>query len=209
MLKETLIFAAGAAAGGAIAYMAVNNKFQKRYEEDYANWNANRAQTEHEPQNDIQLVEDPFRKEEPLVDEKTFGEFAHEYGGDSIIPTENPWPMKIFQAEAASNLPDDILPEEHPAEGPAEKPMFISESEFSEKKMWYDKIELYYYGVDGILCDDCEEICTSDVYDLLGPEAIAEARDTHENVYIRNEKAAQDYMIIYCNSSYADTHDLL
>lgn len=204
MLKETLIFAAGAAAGGAVAYMVVNNKFQKRYEEDYANWNANHAKKEHELPNDIQLVENPFQKVNPLVDEKAFKEFTREYGGDSIIPTENPFP-----AEAASNLPDDILPEEHPTEGPAEKPMFISEAEFSEKKMWYDKIELYYYGVDGVLCDDCEEICDSDMYDLLGPEAIAEARDTHENVYIRNEKAAQDYMIIYCNSSYADTHDTL
>ena len=204
MLKETLIFAAGAAAGGAVAYMVVNNKFQKRYEEDYANWNANRATKEHELPNDIQLVGDPFQKVNPLVDEKAFKEFTREYGGESIIPTENPFP-----AEAASNLPDDILPEEHPTEGPAEKPRIVEADVIRDTKQWYDKIELYYYAIDETLTDDCDEICTSDVYDLLGDEWKEVIDKCKSTVCVRNEKATRDFEIYYCGSSYADTHDTL
>ena len=202
MLKEPLIFIAGAAIGGAITYAVVNDKFQKRYEADWKEL--------HDRMNDIRRedTKEAAEPEETTADlHKNVSDICKAYGSDAVIPTRDPFPM-----EASSDLPNDISEEdleEHPVEGPAEAPQIITEREFSEKKMWYDKIELYYHGIDGVLVDDCEDPVHPDVYDLIGSEAITELRETKDNVYIRNEKAAQDYMIIYCNSSYADTHDTL
>jgi len=81
-------------------------------------------------------------------------------------------------------------------------PYLISDIEFTEEFDHHDKISLYYYRVDDILCGDDEEMI-EDIEESCGYEALSKL-DMQTTVWVRNEPLCTDYEIISFNKSYAE-----
>jgi len=81
-------------------------------------------------------------------------------------------------------------------------PYIIDDREFTEEFDHHDKISLYYYRVDDVLCDEHEEVI-EDVEDKVGYDALAQL-DTQTTVWVRNEPLCIDYEIISINKSFAE-----
>jgi len=82
------------------------------------------------------------------------------------------------------------------------QPYIINDREYSEEFPHHDKISLYYYRVDDVLCEENEEII-DDVDATIGPDTLS-LLDTQTTVWVRNEPLAIDYEIIALNKSYAE-----
>lgn len=81
-------------------------------------------------------------------------------------------------------------------------PYIINDQEFMEEFDHHDKVSLYYYRVDDVLCDEHEEIIV-DVEGTIGYDA-QEQLDIETTVWVRNEPLAIDYEVISLNKSYAE-----
>lgn len=79
-------------------------------------------------------------------------------------------------------------------------PYVISEEEFSDGMPHFDKVGLYFYSIDGVLCDDDESLIHN-IDEVVGDDAI-EDLDTDSVAYVRNERLAIDYEITRLNASY-------
>lgn len=82
-------------------------------------------------------------------------------------------------------------------------PYLISDFEFDTEFEEHDKISLYYYRVDDVLCDDGNGVI-DDVEETCGFDALA-ALETAATVWVRNEPLTNDYEIIRIDRSYEDT----
>lgn len=83
------------------------------------------------------------------------------------------------------------------------QPYIINDREYSEEFDHHNKVSLYYYRVDDVLCEENEEII-DDVDAAIGNEALS-ILDTQTTVWVRNEPLAIDYEIIALNSSFAES----
>jgi hypothetical protein len=83
------------------------------------------------------------------------------------------------------------------------RPYIIDDREFNDEFEHHDKISLYYYAVDDVLCDEDEEVI-KDIDNTVGFEAL-EAFDRQTTVWVRNEPLTIDYEIICINKSYAES----
>lgn len=81
-------------------------------------------------------------------------------------------------------------------------PYIIDSDEFTNEFDHHDKISLYYYRVDDILCEESEEVI-EDVEAVIGYDALA-ALDMQTTVWVRNEPLCIDYEVISINKSYAE-----
>jgi len=81
-------------------------------------------------------------------------------------------------------------------------PYIIDDQEFTNEFDHHDKISLYYYREDDVLCDEHEEVI-NDIEEKVGYDAIA-ALDMQTTVWVRNEPLCIDYEIISINKSYAE-----
>jgi hypothetical protein len=81
-------------------------------------------------------------------------------------------------------------------------PYVINDVEFSEEFDHHDKVSLYYYSVDDILCDENEEIFEN-AERFIGEEALSLLGDG-AIIWVRNEPLTIDYEILTINKSYAE-----
>ena len=82
-------------------------------------------------------------------------------------------------------------------------PYIINDREFAEEFDHHDKISLYYYRVDDVLCEENEEIIDN-IEGTIGYDALT-ALDMQTTVWVRNEPLAIDYEVIALNSSFAES----
>jgi hypothetical protein len=84
------------------------------------------------------------------------------------------------------------------------RPYVISDVEFSEEFDHHDKLSLYYYKEDEVLCDEHEEVlCSSDVEDMVSTNALT-LLETQNIIWVRNEPKTIDYEITVLNGSYSE-----
>ena len=81
------------------------------------------------------------------------------------------------------------------------EPYLINDMQFSDENQHYDKVSLYYYKLDDILCE--EEEILDDIEETIGYEAMT-ALDNQTTVWVRNERLEIDYEVISINKSYAE-----
>lgn len=84
-----------------------------------------------------------------------------------------------------------------------ENPYLIEEPEFYEDFKHHDKITLFYYKLDDVLCDENEEII-DDIEQTVGYDALSKL-DMQSNAWVRNESLGTDFEIISLNQSFAET----
>lgn len=82
-------------------------------------------------------------------------------------------------------------------------PYIIDDREFTEEFEHHDKVSLYYYRVDDVLCDEHEEVI-NDIEEKVGYDAIAQL-DMQTTVWVRNEPLCIDYEIISIHKSFAES----
>ena len=101
--------------------------------------------------------------------------------------------------EVAENVIEkDTPPEDYPKE-----PIEISEEEYSEHELYFEKIEVDYYLGDGALVDEADELLNID--DNIGIENVARfADDDREVFYIRNADKGIDYLVNKVEGNYSD-----
>lgn len=92
--------------------------------------------------------------------------------------------------------------EMNPANPNKDLPYVITVDEFTDEFDQHDKVSLYYYKVDDVLCDEQEEVI-NEVEDTVGYNALS-ALDMQTTVWVRNERLRIDYEIIALNKSYAE-----
>lgn len=86
-------------------------------------------------------------------------------------------------------------------------PYIIDAREFMEEYPHHDKLSLYYYRDDEVLCDEHEE-AINDIEGIIGYDA-QNALSNETTVWVRNEPLTIDYEIIAVNKSYAeDVHGI-
>jgi hypothetical protein len=96
----------------------------------------------------------------------------------------------------------DYEDREYPRENVQESPYMISEQEFSEGCLAYDKIDLEYYIYDDVLVNEDMEI-VSDINGTIGTDNILLSSQTNKPVfYIRNEKLSTDYQVTKMRQHY-------
>ena len=81
------------------------------------------------------------------------------------------------------------------------EPYVISDVDFSEGRPDHDKVSLYYYAHDDVLCNEDEEII-DDIDGTVGNEWL-DAFENSVSVWVRNENLGTDYEICAINGSYA------
>ena len=80
----------------------------------------------------------------------------------------------------------------------------ISGDEYENDCPDYDKLVLYYYVVDDVLCDDKDEII-DDIEDYICYEALG-MLSMQTTIWVRNEKLRTDFEVIPINKPYAETN---
>ena len=84
---------------------------------------------------------------------------------------------------------------ERPPEDYPEEPVIITEEDYSERELYFDKLEMDYYLGDGALVDENDELV--EVEDVLGYDILEGFinDETEDTIYIRNAARSADYMI--------------
>lgn len=86
----------------------------------------------------------------------------------------------------------------------AKEPYTITEDEFSNTYIHYDKLTLFYYSFDDVLIDEDEDIL-DDPEAVVGDGLSRIGEVEPDTAYIRNDKYGTDYVIIKLNKSYAES----
>lgn len=95
---------------------------------------------------------------------------------------------------------EDLLDKEHPEDDRPEDCYEISEVDYSETALGYDKLCLHYYVNDDMLVNADDGDWTNND---IGLEAIERIRNAEKpELYFRNDPSAKDYEVIRIKSSY-------
>lgn len=213
MFKNILIFLTGAVLGAGVTYAIVNDKWQKQYEmdslelqrmkEDLAlSKRAEEVSTWGDPERPVDI---PDKEKEA----EAINRLIEKYRGLGLAPVVDIHIRHDDESASVSEEDDDEDDELEPKpvkKKTPNKPILISEEEYSTSKMWYDKQELYFYARDGVITDEEDDMCPPDIFDLIGEDAMPELFDKQESIFVRNDNAAVDYSIIYCDRSYRESH---
>lgn len=79
-------------------------------------------------------------------------------------------------------------------------PYEISDEEFSEECDHHSKVTLYYYTIDGVVCDE-SEVPIDDIDKVIGLDSL-DLLDTASTVWVRNRGLSADYEVVKIVGSY-------
>ena len=204
--RDVIIFVAGAAVGGAVAWLIAKDH--------YTNFEIALPAVEFEKKEEKQ--EEASNNFEKVVDETATVEgfrggkkpvFSHE---EMLKKEELEKLAEKYRSKFWDNPPAGIDWEvgdaPPPKEGPADAPFIISEEDFSEGCLTNDKVTLYYHALDDTMIEEgvpYEEFDQKMVEDAIGEKNINALKASDEGIiYVRNEGLGIDYMIIMERDSY-------
>lgn len=175
LIKDVLIFVAGAGLGALVTNKIVKNKYQSIADEEIAQ---------------IRELYCIKREEgEPCqnVEEDSSDETEDHSSGievvDHIVEKNN--------YASKSETPKDVVLNK-------DEPYYIEEDEYGDDEL-YDPIELYYY-TDGVLADDIDERATPGIV----PPDFADHFAYGNEVFVRNPKFKEDIQILKMDTTYAE-----
>lgn len=82
----------------------------------------------------------------------------------------------------------------------------ITDQEFADEMLHYDKITMFYYSLDDVLTDEHESI-VDDVDGTVGDETLnlfADMPPSQNTIWVRNERIASDFEIVRLDQSFED-----
>lgn len=192
-IKNTLIFAIGAAIGSVVTWKLIKNKYEQIAMEEIADVKAN------------------YSKKEPVntkpVEEKTEGSTLTEkirIIQDTTSPSEPDIVeyAKKLKSNNYVNYSDMSHAETEESVTPKEKPYAIPPEDFGEYEE-YDTISLFHYS-DGVLADrDDDRIVNVD--DVVGSDYVSHFGEYEDDsVHIRNDRLKCDFEILRSLKSYSE-----
>ena len=201
--REVLYFAAGAAVGGIVAWLLTKYHYEHLVievdgSESYIPGNEDKTLPgpEEDVKNDAEPEKERVWTNYKAPAQEELEKLAIKYRSDYW---DNP---PEFNAEDGWEEGDS----EYPKEEPADKPYIIPEEEFSEGRLTYDKVTLFYHSGDNTLLEEgvpYEEFDQSMVEQAIGTENVDALKLSEEGIiYVRNERLGIDYMIIMERDSY-------
>ena len=186
-LKNTIIFAVGAALGSAVTYKLVKDKYERIAQEEIAEMREY-YRKKHEP-----MEEEFVEPEESIVkiteaDKRDYASIVSRYANDISEITEK------GGVEAMEDEDDD------------DKPFVIPPEDFGEIED-YDTQSLTYYS-DGVLEDDQGNIIENPS-DLVGDNIGDHFGEFEEDaVHVRNDKYHTYYEVLMDIRTYADANSI-
>lgn len=173
-LKGAVIFTFGVGVGVSGSYIVFKKKYDEREE-------------------DLKELKDHYNRK--ILDEadKMIAEDIVKKEGyipyDKIIP-EKPEVDPVIIETAEKNYPEDAF--------------IIDEVEYSEKELYFEKVELDYYVEDEALVDEGNEL--TDVNSTIGWDILEKFTEdeSEDTIYVRNSKNNTDYLVNKCFGKYSD-----
>jgi hypothetical protein len=204
-----LAFVAGGGAGFFIAKKLLEEHYQELAEEEimdvrayFTKKYANEIEVEEKEEN-RKLVE---RYAKPSPEDLIGKVQSVKTTEDGVIIEGNIDPEFFDEVEYVEYDDDDLEDEEHPEyleeddePEPRDEPYLIDYTVFMQDN-GYEKIDLYYYRFDSIMCTENDEILHSP-YDILGWDW-EEAVERKSTVFVRSETIETDYEIHALSKSY-------
>ena len=181
ILKGAIIFCIGAGMGSFVTIALIKKKYEDKYNEELA-----------------ALREHYIKKEEREEPEETVYETIVENEGYVSYDTIKQPEVTEIVKKVIDNF-DESPPEDYP-----EEPFVIDESDFSEKELYFDKVEADYYVGDGALVDENEEMLIID--DSIGFENLEKflSDESQDIMWIRNAELGVDYQVSKVSGKYSD-----
>lgn len=182
MLKGAALFVLGGIIGATGTMVFLKDKYAKELDEELE---LLRSAYQDKKDDEIKAVE----YNDILVDNK-------------YIPYEtmNDKEVRKHVNEIVDNvIATDIPPEDYPSE-----PIEIDEIEYSERGLYFEKVEVDYYLGDGALVDEAEEMVN--IEDNIGYNNVAKfiSDDSRDVMYIRNAEKGIDYLVNKVSGNYSD-----
>lgn len=210
MMKPVLYFVFGVAAGAAVTFLAVKKHYEQlAYDEindirdTYRKKYASKELIEKNEKAKEKLIMEAEKTEKTEKTEKEAKEALGRYSGHFNIFSNPPDPEEI---DTEDNDPYEIIVDRT---GPVEEdqdPYMISEEEFASEKLFYDKVMIEYYD-DGIaVLEDNDQIIDS-LEDLIGPYILGKPVED-DTIYVRNNRRATDYGIIFTGTEFVPEEGL-
>ena len=180
-LKGAIIFILGVGAGASVSYIYFKKKYDERKEElDEL--------TEHYLAK-IEKEEDVAKNEKIISDNQyvSYDKLSEE--GVKTVINEVPLQPVII----------DSPPEDYP-----EEPIIITEEDYSERELSFDKLEMDYYIGDNAIVDENSELVEAG--DIVGYENLEKfiSDESEDVMYIRNASSGSDYMVRKVFGNYSE-----
>lgn len=198
---NVLVFAAGAAVGSAVTWVALKNRYARLAQEEIDDVikTFSESSAEQDSSEETSNSEDEEQvQEQPQPRTECVGQI----NWDELEDLQEDEDEDENEGNTYAALIDDYTTEKGGAKGMGTKPYVISPYDFGEIDD-YSQIELTYYA-DGTLEDDEGQIIT-DIDELIGPDALntfGEYED--DSVFVRNEYLRTDFQILKDYRRYED-----
>lgn len=189
-VKGAILFSSGLLTGFGIGYIYMKKVYDTKKQEEIE-----RIRKHYEEKtNKIEVKKEAKKKK----DKKKYDKILEEKG---YVPYHEMSEKEV--RNRVKTVSDNSLITEAPTEGYPDEPIVISEEEYSEKELYFEKLEYDYYLDDGALVDPNDELQSIDAtigYDILEKFL---ANDNENVIYVRNAGYAQDYEITKVGGSYS------
>ena len=196
MMRDTVIFVAGAVIGGVAAYIYAKRKYEKICDEEIESMREFYQEPYERPEKEEknESISHKYRLTDEINRAKAnYSQLTKDYH-------EAPSQEEQETMELMSN-PYPFMADHHPEE-PAINPYVILGEQFVNEKRNFDKITLMYYAGNGVLVDQTETV-QQDIDELIGRESLNHFGESEDNtLYVRNENLGNDYEVIYVNETY-------
>lgn len=188
MLKNILIFVAGAVVGAGSTYFILKDKFEERLEVDLDDMRG--------------YFEKKAQDKDPEYEEKA--ELAKKSLEKPDISTYKAVLEKVRYDQVNKESKPDPADEEHPTE-PNPDPYVISPEEFGVNRA-YDTTSLTYYAGDEVLADDRDEVL--DIQTYIGHDALERFGEYEDDVvYVQNDRFGTYYEVFLDQRCFHDLSD--
>lgn len=187
-LKGAIIFACGAGIGFASGVFFTKNKYEDKFNSELSDMRQHYQEKLNGLEEKIDIAESKRAAEEIITQEKYVSY-------DRMNETEVRDRVRTIMEKAVNG---DKPPEDYPDE-----PFVITEEDFSERELYFEKIECDYYLGDEALVDEADELLNID--DTIGYDNLEKFINSDESImYIRNAHLSTDYLVTKMGGSYSE-----
>lgn len=211
-IKYLVAFGAGVIAGSFVTWKLVKDTYEQQHKEDMDSLRrlmiekhlVDTEDIEEDDESDEIVVPTTVVAEKPDLMEYATKLRECGYGEDGYIDyTKMSHDGDELEDDVNEVLEDEPTSDEVPLEKRSDKPYTITPNEFGEFDD-YEKISLTYFGEDGILTDENDEII-DDPDGVIGMESLIHFGVFEDDtVFVRNDALKCDYEVCWDKRRYAD-----
>lgn len=222
IFKNLIIYGIGAATGAFIAIKMLEDHYAAIADEEIeAVKNMAREkikEIEKKYEKDTEEVKEVIKKNEEVVN-NVYKKMARDYTKPNLEEIaerakeladaeKEEYPREDEDYDDVETM-DELEEEMYEKEAESDKlnerydvdPYLITEEEFSNENLHYEKETLWYYLEDKVLCNDSEEL-VDDVEALIGEDTLEFINDD-QTIYIRNDRQGSDFEIVCVKKAYS------